>query len=435
VQSGCRAALVGALAAQLFSSLALAQVVVGTVGHSLTDEYQRPESTRQFGLDGFNWVEILSRTRASEVTFGAYDAVLDANAEPGGFAFNHAIGGAMVLNSNMQQQVEELADDVAAGEIDAVVIWIGENDFTVRRLRGESFELSDSSFQSFQSAFVGSLVSALDALIAAGATDILLARVGMTAPNRSDIALATDDTNAQLASAAAMRPQVTFFAPLSEIVSRFDAASSSVNVGGVSIFGSPAASSDLVDPPSGVTPTQCGFNNLTHLPGCPTVAYQSHMLQDDGAHLTTPMQGLVANAMLEALQARGFALTPLSDAEILAVSGVATPPSPSLDLRWRTLSSRCGASTGLCRVKGKLIVSNADATPSQATTLQFLLSSDASADSGDLVLASRSVPALGAGKTKKLKLKLTLPSGVTTTGKYVLVGTSTGSAFVQGPLN
>ena len=416
---------------------ASAQIVVGTVGHSLTDEYQRPQSSRQFGLEGFNWLEILSRTRASEIGFGAYDATLDGFSEPVGFAFNHAVGGAMVLNSNMQQQVADLAADVAAGEIDAVVVWIGENDFTVRRLRGESFDLNDPSFQAFQSALVTELVNALDTLISVGAMHIALARIGSD-PSRPDIVSAASDTNAKIAAAVTSRPEVSVFAPLAELIARVDPATNQVHIGSFVAVGAAAPSSALVDPPGGVTPAQCGFNNQTQLPGCPTAAYQGYVIQDDGAHLTTPMQGLVANAVIAALRARGFALTPLSDAEILTVSGVPAGPPPSgtaLQLSWQSLATRCKASSGRCRIKAKLFATNADTQATQPVTLRFLLSSDTSVDAGDFVVTSRSVPTLAPGARKKVKLKIKLPDGVTTTGRYLLVEPSAGAVFVQGPLS
>ncbi len=79
----------------------------------------------------------------------------------------------------------------------------------------------------------------------------------------------------------------------------------------------------LVPPPGGVIPAQCGYNNRTGAMGCPTVAYQSFGAQDDGVHPTTPIQGLIANAVVLALQQHfNLAIAPLSDADILAASGV-----------------------------------------------------------------------------------------------------------------
>ena len=200
--------------------------------------------------------------------------------------------------------------------------------------------------------------------------------------------------------------------------------------------GGAAPSSSLVDPPGGVTPTQCGFNNSTNAPGCPTAAYQAHVLQDDGAHITTPMQGLVANAVLGALRSRGFSLNSLTDAEILAIAGVAPqPPSSSLALRWGSLASKCKRSTSICRIKGKLLAQNAGVSTSEAMSVSFLLSSDTAADAGDLLLGSGAIRALPAGKRAKVKLRATLPIGVTPDGHYLIAQPTRGGPFIQGPLD
>jgi hypothetical protein len=268
---------------------------------------------------------------------------------------------------------------------------------------------------------------------------MLLAKIQQAGPNRSDVVSATNDTNAKLAAAAALRPQVTFFDPMSEISARIDAARTMVRLDGLTVSVAAAPASALVAPPGGVTPTQCGFNNTTFEAACPTAAYQAYFLTDDGAHPTTPIQGLIASSLLAALSSRGFAATPLTDAEILSVAGVTpAPPAPLLQLTWSPLASKCKLSTSVCQVKGKLLVRNPDSIASQPTSLSFLLSADTSADAGDLVIGGGAIPALSSGGRQKLKLKVTLPAGVSTSGKYLItVGSSAASsrAMVHGPLN
>jgi hypothetical protein len=424
--------------AQGIAAGAAAQAVVGVLGDSISAEYQAPQSNYRRGLEGFGWVEILARVRASAISFGAYDPTLDTENVPGGYAHDYAVGGSMVVGNFFPQQVSDAAADVTAGALDAVVIWLGANDFSVRVRTGGSFDLNDPSFQTFQTTLVDALVGALDTLIAAGATDIVLAKIQLAAPNRADVVSATNDTNAKLA-AAALRPQVTFFDPLSELAARADAARTTVRLDGLTVSVGAAPSSALVAPPGGVTPTQCGFNNTTFEAACPTPAYQAYFLTDDGAHPTTPIQGLFANAMLAALSSRGFTATPLTDAEILAVAGIAPPPpAPLLQLAWSSLASKCKATTSVCRVKGKLLARNLDSAVSQPTSLSFLLSADPSADAGDLVIGGGAIRALSSGKKQKLKLNATLPPGVSTSGKYVITVDSSpagGQAMVHGPLN
>jgi len=418
---------------------AAAQAVVGVLGDSISAEYQAPQSNYRRGLEGLGWVEILSRVRASELSFGAYDPTLDTENVPAGYAHDYAVGGSMIVGNFFPEQVSNAAADVTAGALDAVVIWLGSNDFSVRVRTGGSFDLNDPSFQAFQTERVDALVGAIDTLIAAGATDIALGRIQLAAPNRADVVSATNDTNAKLAAAAALRPQVTFFDPLSELTARADAARTTVRLDGLTVTVGAAPSSALVAPPGGVTPTQCGFNNTTFEAACPTPAYQAYFLTDDGAHPTTPIQGLFANAMLAALSSRGFTATPLTDAEILSIAGIAPPPpAPLLQLMWSSLASKCKTKTSVCRVKGKLLARNLDSAVTQPTSLSFLLSADPSADAGDLVIGGGAIRALSSGKKQKLKLNATLPAGVSTSGKYVITVDSSpagSQAMVHGPLN
>ncbi len=426
-----------ALAALLSPEAAPAQIAVAVIGDSLSAEYQAPQSSAQRGLEGFNWVEILSRVRPAEIGFGAYDGTLDGIGAPLGYAHDHAVGGAMILNSNLPQQLAGAVADVNAGAVDAVVFWMGRNDYFARNLVGGSFDPADPGFQAFQTSLVDAVTGALDALIAAGATDIVLGRIQGPDPNRADIVAAVQDANARIAAAVALRPEVTFFDALADIVGRIDRAANVLRMDGLTLTFDPAPESTLVAPPGGVTPTQCGFSNLTQQPACPTAAYQTHFVGDDGAHPTTPAQGLLANTMIGALNARGFALTPLSDAEILAIAGVTPQTAPPLSLAWTRLASKCKGATSVCRLKGKLLARNPDAAASAPATLRFLLSADATADAGDRTIASRTLRALGPGKAKKVPLKATLPAGVVPSGAYLIVVATRGSdeqTVAHGPL-
>lgn len=313
------------VAGQIIPASATAQIALGAIGDSLSAEYQAPQSNYHRGLEGFNWVEILTRTRSSQVDFGPYNPTLDAQNVPAGFPHDYAIGGAMAVGSNLPQQVASAAVDVASGAVEVTVIWIGANDFNVRISTGGSFALNDPTFQLFQTNLVNALTGALDTLIAAGATDILLGKIPNTSPTRTDVLAATIDTNNKLLAAVALRPQVTLFDPMSEIIAHADPISRVVTIGGLAMTPSAAPSNLLVSPPGGVLPAQCGFNNTTFAPACPTPAYQRYVLNDDGAHMTTPMQGLVASSVIKGLGTRGFLMPPLSDSEILAIAGLARP--------------------------------------------------------------------------------------------------------------
>jgi hypothetical protein len=159
------------------------------------------------------------------------------------------------------------------------------------------------------------------------------------------------------------------------------------------------------------------------------------VLQDDGAHLTTPIQGLVANDVVAALNSRGYSLTPLSNDEILSISGVATqPPSSTVTLNWQTLTSKCKRSTSVCRIKGKLLARNGTSAQSPMLSLSFWLSTDSTVDAADLALGTGAIPALPPGKSRKLKLRTALPAGVDPAGRYLITVPASGPVFVRGPM-
>jgi hypothetical protein len=113
------------------------------------------------------------------------------------------------------------------------------------------------------------------------------------------------------------------------------------------------------------------------------------------------------------------------------------PPGPILVLSWSGVASKCKAPTQSCKVRGSLVAQNVGSTPSQPASVTFYLSSDAAYDAGDTAIGGRAVPALRAGKGKKLRLKSKLPSGNTLSGKFLIAVVPAGPgspAAAYGPL-
>ncbi len=356
------------LALTLSAASPASAVSIAVIGDSLSDEYQATQTnTRFLGYEGFTWVEILAAARGSEVDFGAFDPTLGVMNLPRGYDYNYALKGTKAFGGNVIAdaadaglllpgfsqlddigqnrvgQFDSAATDVANGAVDAVVIWLGANDFNQRRQSGFSFDLANPNFQAFQNNIVTALISGIDQLIAAGATDILLGQIQAVDLTRVDIVTATADTNAKLLAALATRPQVTFFDPLAAQLAHFDAGTGTIQIAGFEITLAAAPTSTLVAPPGGVSPAQCGYDNVTNAAACPTVAYQSFALNDDATHFTTPMQGLIASSVIDALASRGIDVTPLSDAEILQIAGVPVPvaePSSAALLAAAALAAR-----------------------------------------------------------------------------------------------
>ena len=325
-------------------------LTLGLLGDSLTDEYQAPWAGPALGYDGFNWVEILHMLRGDQVDFGAFDPSPGALNLPNGFAYNYALKGAKAdggnlgadaadaglappqlsqlddLGQNLPQQAEKLAQNIMAGQIDAVVLIIGGNDFNQHLRRGRSFDLNDSEFQAFQDKVLSGIRDAVGQVRSAGANAILVGEIPLVSGD-PEVVQAITDTNRKLMDAVADQPRVAVFDPFGVVFARIDPMTFRLDLSGFMIDAFMAADGALlVPPPDGVMPAQCGYDNNTGTVGCPTVAYQSFGTQDDGTHPTTPIQGLMANAVMLALQEHfNMAITPLSDTEILTVSGVPAP--------------------------------------------------------------------------------------------------------------
>ena len=113
------------------------------------------------------------------------------------------------------------------------------------------------------------------------------------------------------------------------------------------------------------------------------------------------------------------------------------PALLALQASWSSLASKCKASTGVCKLKGKLLVRNVSAGVSPAAQASIYLSDDNTFNAGDRAIGGGSVASLKLGKSKKLKLKTTLPAGVTVSGKFVIAVLSSGGAsqtVVFGPM-
>jgi hypothetical protein len=97
---------------------------IGVLGDSYSDEYQFYPPDRSTAR---NWVEILARTRG--VNFGRYSLASRGEPRNQGFEFNWARSDATTTDLIKSGQHSGLAEQVARGEVNVVVIFIGGNDF------------------------------------------------------------------------------------------------------------------------------------------------------------------------------------------------------------------------------------------------------------------------------------------------------------------
>lgn len=90
---------------------------------------------------------------------------------------------------------------------------------------------------------------------------------------------------------------------------------------------------------------------------------------------------------------------------------------PDLTGTWDPVSQSCH--DGKCKLKGSVRVVNQGTATASASRLRILLSDDATLDPSDAVLKETKIKKLRPGREKKRKMKVTLPAGVSASGKYL----------------
>jgi uncharacterized repeat protein (TIGR01451 family) len=103
-----------------------------------------------------------------------------------------------------------------------------------------------------------------------------------------------------------------------------------------------------------------------------------------------------------------------------------TPPptteGPDFTGTWQGVTQSCKGSgaSQKCKLKGTLVVQNQGSQNASSASVQLYLSGNSTFEAGDTSLASTTTSALKRGKTKKRKLKVTLPTGSNASGLFVI---------------
>ena len=115
-----------------------------------------------------------------------------------------------------------------------------------------------------------------------------------------------------------------------------------------------------------------------------------------------------------------------------------SPPSPPVDGpdftgTWQSLTQSCkGSGAKLkCKLKGTFVVQNRGNQKAASVSLQFHLSTNATFDAGDPALASSSTGSIKVNKSKKKKLKVTLPTGSSAAGQFVIAVLDGGNSALE----
>jgi len=345
----------------------------GALGDSQVDEYRGFSN-----MAGFNWLEQLARIRGLD--FGAYQVDPTVRGEPrnSGYArdwgrdaasvtpptwadlflawdlagfclanFGSATcpgnGGHLQALGPFSAQVEGLAAQVSAGEVQIVVMMMGTNDFKIyQQYLGGTFSGPDWDRKSAD--VVAGLLDAVDRLQAAGPVMMLVANI--PSGGYGDVGnTAVDGVNAELAAALASRgvpmfDEYSFFydSSLQRVTPSPDGTFDvDLMVGSYAIPVVPwsvASVYDLVSPddPRAIGPCRLvGWQwqdpfSFSETPMCATLEYELNADLDDGMHISTLPGGLAANVVLDALQKHfGLEIPLLRPNEILCSAGIADP--------------------------------------------------------------------------------------------------------------
>lgn len=354
-----QALLLAAFGAALAGQPAMAQAVkFGLLGDSIVDDYLGP--SLPFGgntnLAAGSFGQIMAATRPGDFDFGAYKAppVFWDNLRYAGYEFNWATAGAAAsanaeiklyfggplppivpptsfpVAASLPQQAAGMVPLIQQGRIDTVYISTGGNDFFYRTqiidtVNGGLLQDTNAPIdQAFIDDVASNILASIDALQAAGAADIILARVPII-PIMDQAQI--DGVNAvnQILAAGAADRGVLFFdsQAWSRSGPKVDPVTGDITINGQLTvpFGSRATAADIGPDGVGVF---CNFEGL-----CPRESHAGYYLSEDGIHLNTLMQGQLANEIIKLLNDNyGRNIAPISDAELLQLVGITPVPVP-----------------------------------------------------------------------------------------------------------
>jgi hypothetical protein len=348
----------------LFGSLLLfaasfshAQINMGMVGDSLTDDYLGGSASINNNLASYSWGQILGDTRGDDFSFGGYKSVDDGTWDSvrySGYEYNWATSGgaardSATVNFNgtllpatisgtsvLSTQTAGLSTAIANNEVETAFVGIGSNDFfyhtsIILDADGNSeFNPAAIIDQAFIDDMASSILSGVDQLIAAGDAstngnvDILLALIpgGTAGGSTPEILAGIEAVNDLLLAGANDRGIATVdLFGWTDDPGRVNP-DDSVNIGDLIIeLESEATMTDLGIDGSG----PCNTEDL-----CALESHAMNYISEDGLHPNTTIQGLIANEILAALnESYGYEVALLTDEEILTVAGVSAVPIPT----------------------------------------------------------------------------------------------------------
>lgn len=325
------------------------EVRIGVIGDSMSDEYQG-----LVGLPGVQWTaQVQDDVR---ISLGTPENNPTVRGEPrnDGFSLNWARFGQAALDiqwnspevtavldllgipqdprvatiESFDAQIHGLGQQIAAGEVDIALVWIGHNDLFIRQYI--KYVYDEGGEAGFYNSLVTKIVTAAVTLRAYASADPedIKAKVAIVG-----LAGEANVLNPTIAAAAA-GAGIAFIDPFNEAATAMvteQATAGGVHVGEIALFpfdlvfypefiATPKVASATDLDPSGTGP--CGFLPPLGIV-CSTPAYAEPFTHYDGVHPNTIYQGLFGNQVITDLNDTfGFAMRTIPDEQLLATAGL-----------------------------------------------------------------------------------------------------------------
>jgi hypothetical protein len=297
------------------------EVRIGVIGDSLSDEYQGAVSA----LPGLTWTEQVQA--GARISLGANEDDPSVRGEPrnDGYALNWARFGQAALGlqwssqavrdhpnvpasqkndprlqtiGQFDAQIHGLGAQIAAGEIDVALVWVGHNDLFIRNFIG--FEL-DGGQQAFFGSLIGRIVTAAATLRAYASADPEDVQAKVAIVGLAGAASALNPALSQAAAGAGIPFIDSFNTAVSAIVNE-QATTGTYDVAGTALL---------------------PFTTATNGIGCATPAYAEPFRHYDGVHPNTLYMGVVGNQIVTDVNTRfGFAMQTISETGLLDTAGL-----------------------------------------------------------------------------------------------------------------
>ncbi len=298
-------------------------VTIGVMGDSLSDEYSENFPP---AANGQNWVEQLAQYRA--VNFGPTAA---AAGQPSGtwgdprnrgFEYNWAEYGARTTNLLADGQHTGLASQVASKGIQYGILAIGANDLIYSDSNYENIyngTWTPAEIAAFRTGVVSRITTAMDTVRATGLKMVLVdvpdynvtpaavsARPDASKRDRVTAVVTAINNDLKAYAEDANLPLVDLQAAATAMFGTNSALKSTLKIGNVNI--------------------NLRLSDIPPLVSRPTAGFLG-----DQIHIATPLQGILANLMVTALNDRYNAgITPFTEQELLAHRGIAYGGSNTL---------------------------------------------------------------------------------------------------------